>query len=111
MPNKNVQVAILRTNSKGVLALPIWLGGGAQYVPPQGAIQNLTFTVPLVPDGAEPWELSPVRVQSLQHQLKNVLAAVKAWRRSAIFVDAPSMMSSTARVSSLTRRRFASGLK
>ena len=68
--NKNVQVAILRTNGKGVLALPIWLGGGAQYVPPQGAIQNLTFTVPLVPDGAEPWEISPVRVQSLQNQLK-----------------------------------------
>ncbi|WP_020469542.1 hypothetical protein [Zavarzinella formosa] len=68
--NKNVLVAILRTNGKGVLALPIWLGGGAQYVPPQGAIQNLTFTVPLVPDGAEPWEISPVRVQSLQNQLK-----------------------------------------
>ena len=68
--NKNVLVAILRTNGKGVLALPIWLGGGAQYVPPQGAIQNLSFVVPLVPDGAEPWEISPVRVQSLQNQLK-----------------------------------------
>ncbi len=75
--NPNVQVAVLQTNGKGVLALPIWLGGGAQYVPPQGAVSNLTFTVPLVPDGAEPWELSPVRVQSLQNQLKQVPEGVQ----------------------------------
>jgi hypothetical protein len=64
-----VKVAILRTNGKGLLALPIWLGGGAQYVPPQGAVRGLTFTVPLVPDGSEPWEITPVRVQSLQPAL------------------------------------------
>lgn len=66
----SVKVAILRTTGKGVLALPIWLGGGAQYVPPQGAVQGLTFTIPLVPDGAEPWEITPVRVQSLQSELR-----------------------------------------
>jgi hypothetical protein len=65
-----VTVAIMRTTDKGVLAIPIWVGGGSQYVPPQGAIRGLTFTVPLVPDGAEPWELTPVRVQSLQANLK-----------------------------------------
>jgi hypothetical protein len=68
--HSSVKVAILRTNGKGVLALPIWLGTGAQYVPPQGSVQGLTFTVPLVPDGAEPWEISPVRIQSLQNQIK-----------------------------------------
>ena len=67
----SVRVAILRSTGKGLLALPIWLGGGAQYVPPQGAVSGLTFTVPLVPDGAEPWEISPVRVQSLQNQVRH----------------------------------------
>ncbi len=66
----SVKVAIIRTTGKGLLALPIWLGSGAQYVPPQGAVQGLTFKIPLVPDGAEPWEITPVRVQSLQNQIK-----------------------------------------
>ncbi len=66
----SVKVAVLRTASKGVLALPIWLGSGAQYVPPQGAVQGLTFTIPLNPDGTEPWLVTPVRVQSLQNQLR-----------------------------------------
>jgi hypothetical protein len=65
-----VKVAILRTTGKGILALPIWLGAGAQYVPPQSAVQGLSFSVPLVPDGSEPWEVSPVRVQSLQNQIR-----------------------------------------
>jgi hypothetical protein len=71
-----VQVAILRTTQKGLVALPIWLGRGAQYVPPQGS-QSLTFTVPLVPDGAEPWELTPVRVQSLQNQLRQTADGIQ----------------------------------
>ena len=65
-----VKVAVLRTAGRGVLALPIWLGSGAQYVPAQSATPSLTFTVPLVPDGTEPWELTPVGVFSLQNQLK-----------------------------------------
>lgn len=68
--NPAVKVAILRTTGKGVLALPIWLGAGAQFVPPQAAITGLTFNVPLVPDGAVPWEITPVRVQSLQPNLR-----------------------------------------
>jgi len=68
--NPSVKVAFLRTTNKGVLAMPIWIGGGAQFVPPQAAVQGLTFTVPQVPDGAEPWEITPVRVQSLQSQLR-----------------------------------------
>ena len=72
-----VQVAVLRTTQKGVLALPIWLGHGAQYVPPQGSTFGLTFTVPLVPDGAEPWEITPARVQSLQNQLRETAEGVQ----------------------------------
>src|SRR5436309_9083904 len=68
--HSSVKVAILRTTGKGILALPIWLGAGAQYVPPQGAVQGLTFTVPLAPDGSEPWEITPVGVHSLQNQIR-----------------------------------------
>ena len=46
-----VKAAVLRSE-KGVLVMPVWLGGGAQYVSPQGAVANLTMTVPMVPDGA-----------------------------------------------------------
>lgn len=68
--NSAVKVAILRTTGKGILALPIWLGSGAQYVPPQGAVSGLTFTVPLPPDGSEPWLITPVGVHSLQNQIR-----------------------------------------
>lgn len=79
MPSSHpaVRVAILRTAGKGLLAMPIWLGGGAQYVPPQGAVSGLTFTVPLVPDGSEPWEITPVRVQSLQNQLRQTAEGIQ----------------------------------
>ncbi|HEX3151523.1 MAG TPA: hypothetical protein VHR66_25830 [Gemmataceae bacterium] len=75
--NPFVKVAVMRTNGKGLLAIPIWLGGGAQYVPPQAAVQGLSFTVPQVPDGSEPWEVTPVRVQSLQPNLTMTPEGVK----------------------------------
>ena len=67
-----VKVAILRTQGKGVLAIPIWLGAGAQFVAPQASINGLTFAVPRVPDGSEPWEITPARVQSLQPSVRYV---------------------------------------
>jgi len=74
--HKDVKAAILRSE-KGVLVMPIWLGGGAQCVPPQGALANLTIIVPLVPDGAQPWEISPARVQSLQFNCERRLSGTK----------------------------------
>jgi hypothetical protein len=70
--NPAVKVAVLRTSGKGVLAIPIWLGAGAQFVAPQAAVNGLTFAVPRVPDGSEPWEITPARVQSLQPSVKLV---------------------------------------
>lgn len=67
-----VKAAVLYTEL-GVLVLPIWLGGGAQYVPPQGVVNDLSMVVPMIPDGTQPWEISPGRVQSLQHNSKRVL--------------------------------------
>ena len=39
---------------------------------PQAAVNGLTFAVPQVPDGSEPWEITPARVQSLQPSLRQV---------------------------------------
>lgn len=72
----NVKAAVLRSD-KGVLVLPIWLGGGAQYVPPQGAINKLSMVVPLIPDGTQPWEITPSRVQSLQFSCERKLAGTR----------------------------------
>ncbi len=74
--NPHVKAAILRCE-KGLLVLPIWLGDGAQYVPPQGAISNLSLVVPLVPDGTQPWEIAPGHVQSLQYQAERRLTGMR----------------------------------
>jgi hypothetical protein len=71
-----VKAAVLRSD-RGLLVLPIWLGDGVQYVPPQGAITNLSITVPLVPDGMQPWEITPARVQSLQFNAERKLTGMK----------------------------------
>jgi hypothetical protein len=60
----NVKAAVLRCD-KAILVLPIWLGGGAQYVPGQSASPVLELTVPHVPTGCQCWEISPGDVHSL----------------------------------------------
>ncbi|HEV3143755.1 MAG TPA: hypothetical protein VGZ47_07730 [Gemmataceae bacterium] len=64
-----VQAAVLFTD-KGLLVIPIWLGGGAQYVPGQLAVKDLKLTVPQVPLTAEPWEIRPGVVRSLKPNRK-----------------------------------------
>lgn len=61
----NVQAAILR-GANEVLVLPVWLGYGTQYVPPQGALSALTVKVPLVPDGAIPWLVTPAGISEIK---------------------------------------------
>jgi hypothetical protein len=48
---------------EGVLVLPIWIGGGSQYVPGQAAVADLSITVPGVPITTTAWEVSPGRIQ------------------------------------------------
>jgi hypothetical protein len=59
-----VRAAVLRTR-RGLLVLPIWVGSGAQFVPGQAAVSNLSFTVPQVPEGTQAWEVSPADVRCL----------------------------------------------
>ena len=49
---------------KAVLVLPIWMGPGSQYVPPQGHVPTLQLKVPMVPENYMAWEVSPGRFRS-----------------------------------------------
>jgi hypothetical protein len=60
-----VKAAVFHTE-RGILALPIWVGKGAQFVPGQAAATRLSIIVPEVPIGTQAWEVSPVEVRSLQ---------------------------------------------
>jgi hypothetical protein len=61
--NPNVQAAVLYCD-KGVLVLPIWMGPGSQYVPPQGFAPILKLRVPLVPENYLAWEVTPGRFRT-----------------------------------------------
>ncbi len=60
----DVKAAVIRCE-RGVLVLPLWLGKGAQYVPGQSAANRLDLRVPAVPNGTQPWLVSPGEVKSL----------------------------------------------
>ncbi|HYV39808.1 MAG TPA: hypothetical protein VE988_29230, partial [Gemmataceae bacterium] len=61
----NVKAAVLRTQ-KGILVLPIWLGGSAQFVPGQAATAKLKITVPQVPPSFSCWEVTPGEVRGMR---------------------------------------------
>ncbi len=67
----NVKAAVLR-GERGLVLLPIWMGNGTQYVPEQGAVPALQVTVPLVPDGADPWRINPAGVECLRENCVKV---------------------------------------
>src|SRR6185312_3172341 len=72
-PHPDVRAFLIRYSIKGhsgSLLLPIWVGSGSQYVPSQAAVLNLTITVPLVPDGADPWLITPAGPECLRHQVR-----------------------------------------
>lgn len=68
-----VKAAVIR-GKKGILVLPVWLGPGAQCVVPQGAVDGLKIKVKLVPEGFEPWVLTPASYENL-HSSGNVRSA------------------------------------
>jgi hypothetical protein len=74
-----VSASVIRT-PRGILVLPVWGGGGAQYVPGQAAVPNLGFVVPLVPDTAQAWEISPGGVKA--HPVKRVLGGVEVYLKN-----------------------------
>jgi hypothetical protein len=65
---KNVKAAVLRVYERGVLVLPMWVGGSAQIVPGQSAKSKLSIVVPQVPESLVPYELSPGEVRELRER-------------------------------------------
>ena len=63
----HVKAAVI-SGQKGILVLPIWMGPGDQYVPPQGAATQLTLVVPGVPNGYDPWLVTPAGVECVRHK-------------------------------------------
>ncbi|HEY3788023.1 MAG TPA: hypothetical protein VGL71_04170, partial [Urbifossiella sp.] len=66
--NPNVKAAMV-VGKKGTLVLPIWIGPGDQYVPAQGAVMGLKITVPTVPEGYDPWLITPAGPECLRHRM------------------------------------------
>jgi hypothetical protein len=64
---KNVKAAVFRSE-RGVLVVPMWVGGQAQIVPGQSAISKLSIVVPQVPEGLIAHEVSPGEVKALREQ-------------------------------------------
>ena len=63
-----VKAAIIR-GEKHVLVLPVWLGPGSQYCPDLAAAGGLMITVPAVPTGADPWQVTAASVTPLHTEL------------------------------------------
>lgn len=61
-PLLGIMAAVLHCD-KAVLVLPIWMGPGAQYVPPQGFWAQVRFKV-MVPENYTAWEVTPGRFRS-----------------------------------------------
>ena len=53
-----VKAAVIRTKN-AILVLPMWIGGGAQFVPGQDALAELGFTAPMIPQSWQAWQISP----------------------------------------------------
>jgi hypothetical protein len=63
-----VKAAVFRPlpeGGRGVVILPMWLGSGGQFVPAQGAYNNLTITLPL-PQYLQAWEVLPGVVRPVE---------------------------------------------
>jgi hypothetical protein len=88
----SVKAAVLRTK-KGILLLPMYLGGGAQFVPGQSAVSKLTIDVPQVPPSFQCWEVTPgdVREISQETSVGGVKIAIKDFGVTTAIVFTPDM--------------------
>jgi hypothetical protein len=66
---KDVKAAVLRVYERGILVLPMWVGGSAQMVPGQSAKSRLSIVVPQVPESLIPYEISPGEIRQIRDVL------------------------------------------
>lgn len=59
--------AVLRAE-RARLLMPMWSAPGAQFVPAQSAANNLTLTVPGLPESISAYQLTPGGVETLRHR-------------------------------------------
>ncbi|MGL4419529.1 MAG: hypothetical protein ACRCZF_02585, partial [Gemmataceae bacterium] len=64
--NPYVRAAVLR-GRKGIIVLPVWVGEGAQHVMPQASLPDLKIRVEQIPEGADPWLLTPATYTNLRN--------------------------------------------
>jgi hypothetical protein len=67
-----VKAAVFRPlpdGGRGVVILPMWLGSGGQFVPAQGAYNNVTITLPL-PQYLQAWEVLPGVVRPVEKAVR-----------------------------------------
>lgn len=64
-------------SQKGLLLLPVWAAPGDQFVPSQATVNGLKVKVPAVPDGYDPWLVTPAGVECLKHELRPVPGGVE----------------------------------
>ncbi len=83
---KEVMAAVFRT-PKCVLVLPIWIGGGSQFVPGQSATPGLKIKV-VVPYTMTAWEVSPGRVRGcpIRRELGGTEVELKSFSLTAAVV-------------------------
>jgi len=63
--DSRVQAALLR-GPQETLVLPVWLGPGTQFVPPQGSLSDLYVTVSRVPESSIVWRVSPAGIDEIK---------------------------------------------
>jgi hypothetical protein len=63
--NPFVRAAVLY-GKKGIVVLPVWVGSGAQHCCEQGSLAELRVRVPRVPEGYDPWLLTPASYHNLR---------------------------------------------
>jgi len=71
----NVFAAVMRGNKETVV-LPIYFGANTQHCPDQMSLNSLSITVPLVPDGAVGWRVSPAGLDDIKDIKRNSEGAV-----------------------------------
>ncbi|MFO0851561.1 MAG: hypothetical protein U0871_23825 [Gemmataceae bacterium] len=71
----HVQAAVIR-GQKDIVVLPVWLGPGTQHTPPLAALPELRITVPMVPEGAVPYLITPAEVTEI-HGTKRTYGGVE----------------------------------
>ena len=69
--------ATLMQTDRARLLIPVWAGRHSQFVPGQSAGNNITFTIPGVPETSDAYEIHPTGMRTLRHKQRRVTGGVR----------------------------------